>query len=446
MVWQFFGASRNQPDDPTRPTTQQVTLNFWGVYDSPAIYEPFISAYQALHPNIKINYTQQNASLYELNSVNNLAELDNGPDIWVVPLEWLPKHLDKFSSVPEGLLAKQNPQPTQPRRLFQRPSPTPTNTDLFKQLYAPLTTTNNIVKGKVATLPLAIDTLGLYVNPALIPNSDSQTLPLTWEGVVELTKKITKRTTTAIQQPAIALGTSNNVTRATDILIALMMQNQTPLIDEANQEALFNQTINKATGEPIQPGSLALDFYTSFASPSKESFTWTPSAPNDFELFSNGGLPMMIDYSYRTQDLHQKSPTLPVVTFGLPQIANTEAPATLGTALMVGVPTISKYKGTAWDFISFLTNAENSRKYVRASGRLPARLDGVTDPGINHQLLDPFIAQIPFAKTWNRTDISKMEQLLKSAIDTVLAGVPLNEVIDKLTKQATHLIRGEPIE
>lgn len=418
-------------------------MNFWGVFDDEAVFAPIIAAYQKQQPNVTIVYTRKDASLYEFASLNLLAE-QGGPDVWLIPLEWLPKHQDKLTPIPEGFLARQNLPPVK-KQLFRKAQSTPTNAELFPKLFAPVTSASNITAGKLYSLPLSVDTLGLFANTAILQAEGVTRLPVTWDEVVEVVKKITQRSGLTITKPAIALGTSGNVARSADILATLMIQNHTPMVNEQKNEARFNQAIAKATGEAINPGIAALDFYTSFASPTKETFTWTPIAPADFELFASGGLPMMIDYSFRIRDLTAKNATLPFATAPLPQIRDTDKPATLATALVVGVPSVSQRQTQAWQFVSFLTNRQNSLTYARATGRPPARLELAADPGFDPRLA-PFTSQIPIAVSWYRNEITKTTQVFHQGIDATLAGQPIADVIDRLTKQVTHILRGEAYE
>lgn len=450
MAWQFLRGPQNSPstDSTTRQgnnqtNSQPITLNFWGVFDDPSIFGPFIQAYQNQHPNVTVTYTRKDASLYEFASLNLLASQE-GPDIWLVPLEWLPKHRDKFRPVPTNFLADQAGLIKKPG-LFQRPSPAPSNSDLYTQLFAPATAEGNLSNDQLATIPLSLDTLGLYGNTALLKAAGVERLPATWEELLEVVKRLAKRETFSLTQPAIGLGASNNVSRATDILATLMIQNQTPMISTDGREALYSQAITKATGEPFQPGLAALDFYTSFASPTKENFSWAANQPNDFELFVQGKLPLLIDYSYRVNDISQQNPNLTFTTSPLPQITGTGSPMTLGTAQMVGVPLVSKKSDAAWNFIAFLTNQTNSLAYSRAAGRPPARLALLGDPALETHLRT-FAAQAPIARTWHRNEVHKTDAVFKQAIDAVLAGQPLPDVLQKLSKQVTHILRNEPTE
>lgn len=450
LAWQFIGVpKKTTPTDPL--PSSSVTLNFWGVYDDSTVFQPIIDAYEAAHPGVTVVYTPKDPALYEFASLNLLAAQD-GPDVWLIPQEWLPKHRDKLSPVPDGLLASQEPSATKRRGLFaKKPQPLP-NATLYKNRYTPVTQTENIVDNTVYSVPLSADTLGLFGNAALLQEKGVTRLPQTWDEVIDASNKLRERDGVTLKKPGIALGTSKNVARADEILAVLLMQNHTPTVNEEKTEARYNETITKATGEPFQAGLTALDFYTSFASPSKENFAWTANEAPDFEQFLAGKLPLMIDYSFRVRDITDTVPTFPLATGIMPQIRGTDLPTTLATPLVVGVPSVSKNPTVAWNFIQFLTNKDNSLTYALASGRPPARLDLIQGQGFS-PYLTPFLAQVNAEKNkpvvaslWYRNEINTIRTVFHQAIDTTLAGEPLQTVIDRLTSQVTRILRGEPYE
>ncbi len=449
LVWQFIDVPK-QSTPLTTDDARPVALNFWGVYDDVSLFQPIIDSYEATHPGVTVNYTQKEASLYEFASLNLLASQD-GPDIWLIPQDWLPKHHDKLAIVPEGLLASQDAVPTKKRLFAKKIKPSP-NVTLFNERYTTVTQTENIVKGAVYTLPIAADTLGLFANTSLLQQKSIPRLPQTWDDTIAASNKLRERNGVNLTKPGLAIGSSTNVSRADEILATLLLQNHTPMTDSQKTEARYNETISKATGEAFQPGLAALDFYTSFASPSKENYAWTKDQSQDFELFMAGKLPLLIDYSYRIRDITETNPTFPLATGIMPQIRDTSDPITLASPLVVGVPSVSKHPVEAWNFIQFLTNKDNNLRYALASGRPPARRDLLQSSSFS-PFLAPFLAQIDtpkgtpaVASLWYRNDIKASKTVFHQAIDATLSGEPLSVVIDRLTKQSTHILRGEAYE
>ena len=116
---------------------------------------------------------------------------------------------------------------------------------------------------------------------------------------------------------------------------------------------------------------------------------------------------------------------------------------------MVGVPTVSRNPNEAWNFIQFLTNEQNSAAYALAAGRPSARIKLNANQAflqaVNPQL-KPFMEQVNFAQNWYRNEINQTDTVFKQAITAVLAGRPLTDVTNQLTKQVTLILRNLPYE
>src|SRR5207253_1111406 len=56
--------------------------------------------YQALHPNVQIQYTEQDIASYESDLIDALAS-GQGPDIFSINNSWLPKYIDKIAAAPD---------------------------------------------------------------------------------------------------------------------------------------------------------------------------------------------------------------------------------------------------------------------------------------------------------------------------------------------------------
>jgi ABC-type glycerol-3-phosphate transport system substrate-binding protein len=228
LAYQLFKPSSNAPSTQasTIPTTK-ITLQFWGVFDDPTVFQPIINAYQAAHPNVTVTYSRKELSLYEFVSLNLLASQE-GPDVWLIPSEWLPKHADKLNTVPEGFLSAQNIAPVK-TSFFQKKPAIATNAALFNQIFAPVTADNNLVNNKIKVIPLSVDTLGLYSNSTLLQEAGLTSVPTTWDAVVIAAQKLAKRSTTTINQPAINLGGGGHAPPPPPILAPPLLPKQNPL-------------------------------------------------------------------------------------------------------------------------------------------------------------------------------------------------------------------------
>src|SRR3989304_8274525 len=69
------------------------TINFWGVFDSPAAMGEVISAYRATQPKVDVIYRQIDPANYESELINALAS-GRAPGGIMFHNSWLPKHIN----------------------------------------------------------------------------------------------------------------------------------------------------------------------------------------------------------------------------------------------------------------------------------------------------------------------------------------------------------------
>jgi ABC-type glycerol-3-phosphate transport system substrate-binding protein len=103
LIFSLTGASCF--NNGNNSNTQQITLTVWRLYDDQAVFDPIIRNYQTTHPNIRINYVKMDINEYELKTSEALAA-GNGPDIWMIRNDWMPRHNDKLVPLPDKTLSK----------------------------------------------------------------------------------------------------------------------------------------------------------------------------------------------------------------------------------------------------------------------------------------------------------------------------------------------------
>ena len=223
-----------------------------------------------------------------------------------------------------------------------------------------------ILDNKVYGLPLSVDTLAMFYNKDLLNNAGISEVPRYWNreflnAVKKLTKQDPKR---GLIQSGVAMGGSNNIERYSDILMLLMMQNGATIINDSNQ-VVFNSIPEFARETGYNPGLEALRFYTDFANPGKESYTWNNELGNSLEMFSSGNLAIMFGYSYHIPLIKAAAPKLNFSVSKFPQIEGN--PPTNINFANYWVETVSKkstHKNEAWDFIQFMTKSEQVGSYL----------------------------------------------------------------------------------
>jgi len=106
-----------------------------GVLEDPSTVAPIISAFEAAHPNIKIDYSKQDLDQYRDRLITR-SNNGNGPDIFSFHNTWLPELSGSLLPLPASVISK----------------------DDFSKDYYPVVKTDLVRNGAIYGVPLEIDT------------------------------------------------------------------------------------------------------------------------------------------------------------------------------------------------------------------------------------------------------------------------------------------------
>jgi len=416
-----------------REASQPVTLEFWSVFDESDAIEPLIAAYRAKHPNVTINYKMYRYDEYKDKLLNALAE-DRGPDIFAVHNSWIREYEAKILPLPptltigyietEGGLLGQDTSVTvkQEQSLTLRQLRDRFVDAVYEDMIAPVwNEEQEAYEDKIMGLPLSVDTLALYYNRDILNAAGIAQPPATWTAFQDQVKTITKIDKDGnIALSAGAIGTSQNVERYSDILSILMMQNGTEMTNDSGF-ATYHKTPEALAGREEPPGWGALRFYTDFANPGKDVYTWNDNFNDSLDAFSAGETAFFFGYSYHLSQVKTKAPKL---NFGIARLPQLEGNPEVNFA-NYWANTVSKKSqdfNYAWDFIQFMAKEDNVKPYLEATKK-PTSLRALQAEQLEDLDLSVFAAQILTAKDWYRgKDTDAMEQALAELIDSQVYG------------------------
>lgn len=366
------------------------TLTFWGIFDEPSVFEPILLEYKKIQPKLEIHYRKINADNYENTLINGLATAQ-GPDFFMFPNSWLPKHFDKLQPLPESQLSM-----SEFRRLF------PT---VVEQDFAP--------DGLVFALPLYLDTLAMFYNKDIFDSTGIAEPPKTWLEFQNLIPKLRKIDSTGrITRAAAAIGGSDkSVNRGSDILNLLMLQTGAPMVTKDFSRADF-----------AKDGLSALRFYTQFADARNSAYTWNDGQPYSVDSFSEGNAAIIFSYSNQIKTIKDKNPFL---RFDMaPMLQPQDAKQVINWANYNGLAVSAKSRSgdAAWNFIQWLTtNSNASLKYLNAVRRPPALRSLINSSSADPELA-VFAGQILSARSWPQIDSVAVTNAFSDMIDAVNSG------------------------
>jgi multiple sugar transport system substrate-binding protein len=261
---------------------------------------------------------------------------------------------------------------------------------------------------RIYGLPLYMDTMVLFYNRSMLNEAGIASPATDWKSFQDQVKLITRLDETgAIIRSAAALGTADNVDRASDIVSLLMMQNGAPMSSEAGT-ATFDKYPPDLAGRQYPPGAEALIFYADFANPTKEVYTWNDKMPDSLPAFIAGKTAYFFGYSYHIPLIRKSNPNLNFGITSFPQIAN-NPPVNSANYWVEAVSNKSTHPQEAWEFVQFITAAEQAEAYLKVTKR-PTALNALVPKQLEDLDLGPFATQLPNVRSWyHGTDTAAME-------------------------------------
>ncbi len=440
------------PDQATADASKKVELNIWSAIDDVDVYDPIITDYRRAHPFVTINYRRFRLEEYENQLLNALAE-DRGPDVFLIHNTWVGKYMPKILPMPlntkvaeQVMIGTVNPQPgyqvaTTPTvtvRKYKADYPDVVAKDFIRSVNVSTVADKTDVQDRVVGIPLSVDTLGMYVNKDLLNAAGISTIPETWEDFQTAVKKLVKTNAQGdIIQSGAALGTGYNVVRAPDILSVLMMQNGAVMTNESG-DPTFTQIPPALNGiRDIPPAYQALSFYTDFANPGKEVYSWNAKQPSSLDAFVQGKVAFYFGYSYDLPTIKARAPKLNLTIAKLPQITGNPV-VNFGNYWAWTVSKKTKIPDIAWNFLNFMRTPEESQKFLDLAKR-PAALRSQLGAQLESEDIGVFASQVLTAQSWYRgADSKAADDALSVLIEQSLALGP--EEISQLAADASEKI------
>lgn len=394
-----------------------VQLDYWTVFNDVEQLQAFAAAYKQARPYVTINIRQVRYNEFDDLFTNALAD-GVGPELVSMHSRWLGKYRQRLSPMPESvttsrlvLKSKINKEIRVVPEEFIMP-----DSGYIGSNYVQSVADGVYSGGKVYGLPLAMDTLAIYYNQDLLDLSGIPEPPTTWDDFLEATEKITKTNSAGdIVQSGVALGTGTNIENSFDIFSLLMMQNGASLA--RGNAVTFSSGLEKA--DYSHPSLQTLRFYTDFANPSKEAYTWNDKQGDAFTSFVRGKTAFYIGYAFDKNRILSRAPGMKLKVIPVPQL-NINKPVNVANFWVESVVKNTQNQDEAWDFIRFMTTGEKVIEYVKKTGQ-PSPFRAHIAGQSKEEGLEPFVSQVLFAKNWyNGRDIDAAEDAIDTMIDNFL--------------------------
>lgn len=405
------GLSKQEQD-----ATKSVSLEYWTVNDDVDQIKDLISKYKISRPYLNVSVRQLSESELYSRLIEALAE-DQGPDIISIHNRVLPAFYSKLATMPSSV-SDATVQTIQGK--LRKETVVNVNTQNLPSVwqidseYVQTVKKDVIYNGQIYGLPLSVDTMALYYNKDLLDRAGIAQPPKTWAEFQTAVKKITKYDAIgkSILQAGTALGTGNNIEGFDDLLFVLFEQSNVNFT--SNNRAIFN--LSSAVGASQSQSMSVMNFYTDFANPSKDTYSWNETMSNSLNDFIAGKLGFFFGYSYHNSLIKARAPQLNVKILPLPQL-NSDKPVNVANYWIQTVVKKSSHQSEAWGLINHLAHSSATKDYLDKTGRPSALRTYITEQQQKKEL-EPFVSQLLVAENWYR---GKSYSMAKSALSYLLS-------------------------
>ncbi len=386
-----------------------VVLKVWKPFTDKKTMDVLFDEYRKAHPNVSFEYSQRSIETYEEDLLNALAA-GEGPDIFSINNTWLPKYLDKVTPAEEQNFSYKEYR------------------DAFIDVIVKDFTKDQRIYGSA----LAVDSLALYYNKDILGTVGISAPAKNWDELERHTRLIARQDDTGyFSRSGVAMGGSENVNRAQDIVGLLMLQaGGTPWSADGRQA-------NFASAEGIR----ALDFYTSFAEPSSDNYNWNESSDYSIDAFANGRAAYLYSYTYAREQILAKSPNLNFEVAPVPQYDLNNNAVNFANYFGEVVNKSSENAEVAWDFLKFATSKDALDKYY-AKNKQPSSRKDLIALQIQDLEIGVFAHANLTARSFYKPDEAKMNIIMNKMIDNVLFnGMSAKEALGQAQNEARTLIK-----
>lgn len=293
-------------------------------------------------------------------------------------------------------------------------------------------------------IPFLVDPYVLYYNKDTLSSAGYASATLRWKEVHTMADVNSPQTVTVLDEQrkilksTIAFGEFVNVASARGILAALIFQagGSVTTIDE---RGLLRTDFVSRTGGALSPGEGAFRFFTDFANPSKDIYTWNRSMPEARDAFAAGDVALYVGPGSEAALIRAKNPNLHFGIDVLPQLASTTGFVTYGDFYIFAVPRASYNVDGALMVAKQLVDPAVSSQIAAAMGMVSAnrgalaqRVDGD---------LEVLRRSALFARTFLDPRPASTLQSFRSAItDTTSGALDVVEAVARADREISSTI------
>ena len=405
-------------------------VTVWGTFDEVAMQTIVRQLSETESRFRQVTYVRKNPETFDADLTNALAS-GTGPDLYILRHDYAVLDAPKISPIPFASFSREQ---------FDT---------LFVEAAKPFLGAEGVL-----AVPLAVDPYVLYSNKDLLASNGFAKPPVFWDEVFDMARTITdcqrlnagKTTvlgcdeTRSIKKATIGFGEFANIDHAKDIVSLLILQAGGPLTVRDGSGDLVPSLLARV-GEVAQPAENALNFYTTFANPAKDSYSWNRSLPASRAMFAAGDLALYVGLASEESLVRRLNPNLNFAVSPIPQIRNLDVSTGGGVAYGLAVPRAAKNASGALTIAYLLASPDASKAIASVAGMASARRDVLAQTGEGtNSLLN---RQALIVRTWEDPNPEETARIFRDVIEAITSGAAkITEALQR-AEQAMRQINAQ---
>ncbi|MEY4747463.1 MAG: hypothetical protein RLZZ416_512 [Candidatus Parcubacteria bacterium] len=398
------------------------SIKVWGTLNQTAFSTVIRQASDQNAQLSGVSYEQRDPAAYEADLTNALAS-GQGPDLFLMREDYAIKDAEKVTVIPPSALTAAQFSNT------------------FLDAARPFLTENGAI-----AVPMLVDPLVLYWNKDLLASAGFAEPPKYWDEFFRIAQRISVKDDAGnIKKSGVGFGEYANVDNAKDILAALILQAGGSITDEDSAGHLVSAILPRVGGTSQSTVS-ALRFYTEFADPSKNDYSWNRSLPRSQQAFAAGDAGLYVGYASEEAVIARSNPNLNFAAAALPQVRSASASISTAHVYALAAPKNGKHVNSAITAAFLLASSANSHALSVALGVPSARRDVVNAvanaPDSAAQGNDVLFARMAIiARSWLDPDPEKTGDLFRAMIENTTSGAMLvTEAVQRADQQMSQIL------
>ncbi len=370
------------------------TVDIWGTLPPDSIENLLVEIKESDESFRGVSYRYVSSDNFDQTFLNALAD-QNPPDVILMSHEKMIEHRNRLQPIPYE---------NYPIRDFR--SQYIDGAEIFA------------LKDGIYAFPIMVDPLMMFWNRDLLANKGLLNAPKTWEDLVsKYTPALTVRDFNRnIESSAVAMGEYGNIKNAFPLISMLLMQSDSSLVQEDNNQ--YQVVLDNTTAGGNGIFGKSLEFYTGFSNVNNSLYSWNRSFNLDRDSFLSEDLAIYFGFGSEGKDLEMKNPNLSFDIAEVPQSLNGGNKRTYGSFYGFFVPKTAKNKNGAFQVMQLLSNDANAKKLADGYNMAPVSRNSVS-AGSNDVYGRIIYQSVPNTRGWLNPDLDRLNDTMNEEITDI---------------------------